>query len=60
MNTYKLRILFVAVCTSLMFVQCGNDDDNILIIEDEPVAIDFSGDWTSRRFNGTSRNKHRF
>ncbi|GEQ85912.1 hypothetical protein ULMS_14200 [Patiriisocius marinistellae] len=47
MNTYKLRILFVAVCTSLMFVQCGNDDDNILIIEDdEPVAVDFSGTWS--------------
>jgi len=28
MKTYKLRILFVAVCASLAFVSCNDDDDN--------------------------------
>lgn len=33
MKTYKLRLLFVAICTSLLFVGCNDDDDNGNIIE---------------------------
>jgi hypothetical protein len=35
MKTYKLRILFVAICTSLLFVQCNDDDDNgnVIVLE---------------------------
>lgn len=28
MKLYKLRILVAVLCTSLLFVQCGDDDDN--------------------------------
>jgi len=28
MKTYKLRILFIALCASVLFVQCKDDDDN--------------------------------
>ncbi len=33
MTTYKLRILCIAICTSLLFVQCVDDDDNGNVIE---------------------------
>jgi hypothetical protein len=32
MKTYKFSILFIAICTSLLFVQCADDDDNGNII----------------------------
>ncbi|PKA83869.1 uncharacterized protein DUF4331 [Ulvibacter sp. MAR_2010_11] len=35
MKTYKFRILFVAICTSLLFVQCSDDDDNGNVILQE-------------------------
>ncbi len=33
MKTYKITAVFVAICTSLLFVQCNDDDDNGNIIE---------------------------
>ena len=35
MKTYKLRILFIALCSSLLFVQCADDDDNMNVIMQE-------------------------
>jgi len=30
MKIYKLSMIFVAVCASLLFVQCSDDDDNVI------------------------------
>ncbi|PVW11612.1 hypothetical protein DDV96_15660 [Marixanthomonas spongiae] len=30
MKIYKLSMLFIAICTSLLFVQCSDDDDNVI------------------------------
>jgi hypothetical protein len=35
MNTYKLKIFFILVFTSLLFVQCQDDDDNGNAIDQE-------------------------
>lgn len=54
MKTYKLRILFVAICTSLLFVQCNDDDDNGNVI-DEPTCTDgvMNGNETGVDCGGT-------
>ncbi|MAN58396.1 MAG: hypothetical protein CMC08_01020 [Flavobacteriaceae bacterium] len=31
MKLYKLSVFFVAICTSLLFVQCSDDDDNVIV-----------------------------
>src|SRR5210317_1580628 len=33
MKTYILKTIFIAFCTSLLFVQCVDDDDNGNVIE---------------------------
>jgi hypothetical protein len=34
MKTYKLKILFIAVCASLLFVQCDDDDNGNVIMQE--------------------------
>lgn len=34
MKTYKIKFVFVAICTALLFVQCADDDDNGNIINE--------------------------
>ncbi len=35
MNTYNIKLVMVAICTSLLFVQCADDDDNGNVISQE-------------------------
>ena len=35
MKTYKFSIIFIAICSSLLFVQCADDDDNGNVIMQE-------------------------
>lgn len=35
MTTFKIKILFIAFCSTLLFVQCVDDDDNGNVIEQE-------------------------
>ncbi|MDT0556812.1 DUF4331 family protein [Patiriisocius hiemis] len=48
MITHRLKIAFIAVCTTLLFVQCSNDDDTI----DDGPQIDFSGTFTQEDHMG--------
>jgi hypothetical protein len=53
MKTYKIKVLFMAICTSLLFVQCIDDDDNGNVINEatcddgiqngDEIAIDCGG-----------------
>jgi len=56
MKTYKLRILFVAICASLAFVSCNDEDDNGNVINNttcsdgimngNETGVDCGGDCT--------------
>lgn len=35
MKTYNIKLVALAICTSLLFVQCVDDDDNANVIEQE-------------------------
>ncbi len=53
MKTYKIKVLLMAICTSLLFVQCVDDDDNANVINEatcddgiqnaDEIAIDCGG-----------------
>lgn len=34
MKTYKFKILFIAICASLLFVQCDDDDNGNVIVQE--------------------------
>ncbi len=54
MKTYKLKIVFVAICTSLFFVGCNDDDDNGNIIEVATCSDNImNGDETGVDCGGT-------
>lgn len=47
MKIYKITLVFIAICTSLLFVQCSKDDDNVTITE-----TDFSGTFVQEDIMG--------
>lgn len=53
MKIYKLRILFVAICTSLLFVGCDDDDNDNIIIAATCDDGEMNGDETGVDCGGT-------
>ena len=53
MKTYKISILIIAVCASFFFVQCSNNDDNVIVQETCGDGIQ-NGDETGVDCGGTA------